>query len=605
MNLLFFLSILGALFSPAQVFVRTTSLTDRTNIRIAAFYYLEEASPQVQKTISEQLVPAAIAYYQAALKVNRLTGPITLTRAETQQCIGVDPQGSLEQGVHADLVLLVVARYNPKKVIASSGACFLSEEGRPVIGGILYNLNAKPNTTEIPEAYYENMLKTTLHEFGHILGFTPNLFDRFIDPETGNNLKKPTIEKEVNGAMVKILTLDPLTRRLQDYFACPTLEGAYLEQEGSEGAKGLHFERRIFMNEIMTGAATANKRISEFYLAFLEGTGWYTPNYEMSEPMTWGKGKGCSFLNEKCLDENLQSRFPDHFCTKLGEYACTSDHQAYAMCGINVDYKSEDLRKEFDYAQNGKLFTVDGFADNCPYQYSYDMNECKISHSRPAAAMQEEHFGPKSACFTGTVSRTEEKSFDSRPFCLKQSCVEVNPNEYVLSIELGDETIVCNERKRVTVSRYFGYIDCPDPKTFCTRDNAEFCPRGCMGRGSCVKNKCVCRNGYYDVDCSYRVVDETLAEGLEYTQWNGEEVNSHSPVFAIKDKSSNWVLEKIFVLGVLVVIVYCIMKNRKKASNNVPHIQMKKNHEQETQLEMPNANLMKSDWNNQKGEEDE
>ena len=52
--------------------------------------------------------------------------------------------------------------------------------------------------------------------------------------------------------MVTVLTLDPLTKRLRDYFACPTLEGAYLEQQGNSGSVSAHFERRIFMNEVIS-----------------------------------------------------------------------------------------------------------------------------------------------------------------------------------------------------------------------------------------------------------------------------------------------------------------------------------------------------------------
>ncbi len=51
--------------------------------------------------------------------------------------------------------------------------------------------------------------------------------------------------------MVTVLTLDPLTKRLRDYFACPTLEGAYLEQQGDRGSRNSHFERRVFMNEVI------------------------------------------------------------------------------------------------------------------------------------------------------------------------------------------------------------------------------------------------------------------------------------------------------------------------------------------------------------------
>lgn len=41
-----------------------------------------------------------------------------------------------------------------------------------------------------------------------------------------------------------------------------------------------------------------NSVVSRFTLALFNSTGWYSSvNYSLVEPLTWGKGKGCSFLN--------------------------------------------------------------------------------------------------------------------------------------------------------------------------------------------------------------------------------------------------------------------------------------------------------------------
>jgi hypothetical protein len=54
----------------------------------------------------------------------------------------------------------------------------------------------------------------------------------------------------VGGKLATILNLEPLTTRLRNYFKCNTIEGAFLENAGSEGSAGSHFERRLFMNEV-------------------------------------------------------------------------------------------------------------------------------------------------------------------------------------------------------------------------------------------------------------------------------------------------------------------------------------------------------------------
>jgi len=54
-----------------------------------------------------------------------------------------------------------------------------------------------------------------------------------------------------------------------------------------------------------------------------------------------------------------------------------------------------------------------------------------------------------------------------------------------------------------------GVLNCPDPNTFCTTSALAYCPRGCTGRGTCENNQCVCRDGYYGIDCGYQTITPT------------------------------------------------------------------------------------------------
>ncbi len=129
------------LFSFHQVFAKIPAvIAERESIRIAAFYckpffYLllnplnqdfNDASPEERKTISEQLVPAAISYYQATLKVNRRKDPIYIGWKGIYDCARVNSQKSMTDGVEADLVLLVTA-YDDRGVSAdhaTAKSCF-------------------------------------------------------------------------------------------------------------------------------------------------------------------------------------------------------------------------------------------------------------------------------------------------------------------------------------------------------------------------------------------------------------------------------------------------------------------------------------------------
>jgi len=53
---------------------------------------------------------------------------------------------------------------------------------------------------------------------------------------------------------------------------------------------------------------------------------------------------------------------------------------------------------------------------------------------------------------------------------------------------------------------YEGNLNCPNPNEFCVTKALQYCPRGCMGRGTCINGRCVCNEGYDGDSCSYRVI---------------------------------------------------------------------------------------------------
>lgn len=53
----------------------------------------------------------------------------------------------------------------------------------------------------------------------------------------------------------------------------------------------------------MTATEIYDPRVSEFTLAMLEASGWYHVNYEMAEPLSWGRNEGCNFFNMPCYDK--------------------------------------------------------------------------------------------------------------------------------------------------------------------------------------------------------------------------------------------------------------------------------------------------------------
>ena len=55
-------------------------------------------------------------------------------------------------------------------------------------------------------------------------------------------------------------------------------------------------------NEAMTGTHTQNPIYSRITMALMEDTGWYMPNYELADDLKWGRGLGCDFALQSCME---------------------------------------------------------------------------------------------------------------------------------------------------------------------------------------------------------------------------------------------------------------------------------------------------------------
>jgi len=209
----------------------------------------------------------------------------------------------------------------------------------------------------------------------------------------------------------------------------------------------------------MTASTITDMRVSEFLLAFFEGTGWYTPDYKMAEPMFWGKGQGCDFLDTPCLDSNGETSFPDFFCTNTGEDGCSYTNGGYAICGTNdMSVTDSSLNSNFDYF-GGNVVMRDRFADNCPYYVNYLDGNCGDESNEDINLEGSEYFGSKSSCFTGTLGENKAKSQKSS-YCFKKtvSSFGLTSEELNLfSVNLSDmENIKCKsqlEKKQSLVTK--------------------------------------------------------------------------------------------------------------------------------------------------------
>jgi len=249
-----------------------------------------------------------------------------------------------------------------------------------------------------------------------------------------------------------------------------------MEDDGGAGTEGSHFERRHFLYETMTSGVIHGRRISEFSFAVLEGSGWYMPNYTYAEPFFFGQGQGCNFLYQECTASTFNF---DDFCTGSSR-GCTQVGRGGGVC-------SSDTRSE-------------GCKYNIP-NVDYDCESADaVDNSRLPT---KEVFGREagSKCFNGNL--TTLKSSTPTSFCFKYNCTGSGLTTK-LEVSVGTTKITCSKEGQVSVSGYNGYLNCPDPLTYCSTVGKKYCPRGCLGRGTCVDNVCKCKTGYTGVDCALK-----------------------------------------------------------------------------------------------------
>ena len=142
---------------------------------------------------------------------------------------------------------------------------------------------------------HEKNMYVMMYEMMHGFGFS-STYKYFVDAN-GKTLTGHIKTAIIAGYNRTVLDVAPLTQKLRDFYGCSALPGAILENGGGSTTDASHFERKYFVYEYMSSGSIYGRRVSEFSLALLEGSGWYVPDYNYSEPFFYGQGQGCSFIS--------------------------------------------------------------------------------------------------------------------------------------------------------------------------------------------------------------------------------------------------------------------------------------------------------------------
>lgn len=174
---------------------------------------------------------------------------------------------------------------------AAATPCYVSSrDGRPTIGAYILNF-AFLKTNPINEYLY---FSTFAHEFTHILGFSNDLFDRYVTPSGQKRGTSNVVTNvQIGSQSFTAIKLPEVLDYARSYFGCQNIQGVPLENNGGDGSAGSHWEKTFLPQEYMNPTVENPGIISDFTMNLLRGTGWYRVAGNAAQRYDWGQSAGC------------------------------------------------------------------------------------------------------------------------------------------------------------------------------------------------------------------------------------------------------------------------------------------------------------------------
>ena len=449
-----------------------------------------------------------VSTLESLLKVKRLENSYTFSDEDIITNLDIEDWNKTMIGTNAigdtytlGIDLFIFGRFDDEMdntTLANAGARFMVEEtGQPLIGVV--NINTNVNYSKInSQEYFQSII---IHEFTHILGFSNYFFITYM-----NNIFSKVDEY---GIQRFYINSSRVLETAKKYFNCSDIDGVELEESGGSGTVGSHWEARILLGEYMNGVIYPEEQvISEFTLALLEDTGYYKANYYTGGLMRFGKGKGCDFIKERCVNSshkinpNFENEFFDTIDSDfLIDASCTSGRQSRTYYTLWV---YDSIPNYYKYFENE---TYGGYspADFCPvameYFYeninSYYTGHCSLkgnggygtqilynggirrinnthvetiiisNKSEELYFITGENYSDHSFCYQSTLIKNEQ-DYDYLSI-VRAVCYESFCSNYSLTIKINEDYFVCPRTGgKIEVEGYKGYFLCPDYNLICS-----------------------------------------------------------------------------------------------------------------------------------------
>ncbi|URE23692.1 metalloendopeptidase metallopeptidase zinc ion binding protein [Musa troglodytarum] len=462
---------------------------------------VEDISGEDKKQRLRKALGQTAEWFRRALAVEPVKGNLRLSGySACGQDGGVQlPHEYIEDGVaDSDLVLLVTTRPTTGNTLAWAVACERDQWGRAIAGHV--NVAPRHLTAEA-----ETLLSATLiHEVMHVLGFDPHAFAHFRD-ERKRRRSQVTVQvmDEKLGRMVTRIVLPRVVMRARYHYGAfsENFTGLELEDGGGRGTSGSHWEKRLLMNEIMTGSVDTRSVVSKMTLALLEDSGWYQANYSMADRLDWGWNQGIEFVTSPC--NHWKGAY---HCNTTQLSGCTYNREAE---GSNLSHGMPKVAL-FSYYSSLSDCNLNGgqssLADYCTYFVAYSDGSCTDTNSAraPDRALGEVR-GSNSRCMASSLVRT---GFVRGSMTQGNGCYQHRCMNNTLEVAVDGIWRVCPEAGGpVQFPGFNGELICPAYHELCSSTPVPInghCPGSCSFNGDCINGECHCFLGFHGDDCSRR-----------------------------------------------------------------------------------------------------
>jgi leishmanolysin len=430
------------------------------------------------------LLPKALANITKLLHVVPLTRPIVGITSGVCPYFTV-PQSHIDNGVsNTDYVLYVGAGKNPINNLAWAGMCASDNSGRPIIG----RMNCGPayikyTTRDDVEKY----ISTITHELFHALGFSGDAINANfnIPGYTGASVLAGPFGVR-GGLQVLKVTSPNVQAATRAYYNCPSEIGMELESEGGSGTAMSHFQRRNLFESVMSGVQGDINRIDNITLSLFADMQYYFPDLSYAEPMYYGNGTGCGFLNDACNSTTMGMKAQDLFCASTTQAnpavsMCTYNFFGIGKCGLGY---FSGLPSYFSYYKDYPgLAGTTTLMQYCPFVAIYSNNKCRLGDLSDGTATDKvlgHTKGPGGRCIYGssliTAGYVSPSPTEAPARCLIVTCIrQETPTGTTYRIKLGirgTAVVTCPENGAAATnvavpSGWSGSVNCPSAYDIC------------------------------------------------------------------------------------------------------------------------------------------